>query len=87
MVVALPFKLQEVYEVATSRSANKDAKLRERFGGDISTDTGNLPLVHKPCVYVDTDGILAEWYLPFTFSPQLSVGRVRFLDATLPTKC
>lgn len=70
------YGLEEVYDLANSRVANKDDKLRNAFGAECA-DGDYLPLADRPAVHLDKDGVIIGWYLPSAFSSAVSVGQSR----------
>lgn len=48
---------------------------RTRFRGPVTvTDYGLFPIIDRPTVYIDRDGVVIAWYLPGLFGRALNVG-------------
>ena len=74
----VPFKLEDVRQVAASQLRDKDAELQRRFG-DLVGDRDDLPLVTEPTAYVDDDDLVVGWFLCGALEPQRSASRLHIL--------
>ncbi|KAJ3531312.1 hypothetical protein NMY22_g8206 [Coprinellus aureogranulatus] len=70
--VYLPFSLQQIVE-AVSKGASKEDALKKLYpqGLWLAPDgSENCPLVRTATMFVDRDGLVVAWYIPYAFSAQ-----------------